>query len=213
MKKNDKWAKLLVKSILGGAFIALGALAAGIGSGGDSLLYALIFPVGLIMLVMFGASLFTGVVAEVNDVLDRKSTWAIYARKLVLIYLGNFVGAVAVGLLALCVAKPATIELFQSMTAAKAATPLLILFAKGILCNILVCLAILLYRKHTQILLLYIPIFVFVLCAFEHSIADMFVFTFAPSPQVLLPLLVITLGNLAGGILISTAHRHIQDKK
>jgi formate/nitrite transporter FocA (FNT family) len=213
VKKFDKWPKLFVKSVLGGAFIALGALAAGIGSDGDSLLYALIFPVGLIMLVLFGASLFTGAVIEINDVLDKKSTWGAYAKKLILIYLGNFIGAVAVGLLALCVAKPATIELFQTMTAAKVATPLLALFAKGILCNILVCIAILLYRKHAQLLLLYIPIFVFVLCGFEHSIADMFVFTFAPNLNVLLPLLVITLGNLAGGIIISTAFRYIQDKK
>jgi formate/nitrite transporter FocA (FNT family) len=212
-QKTLNWTQLLIKSILGGAFIALGALAAGIGSGGDGLLYALIFPVGLIMLVLFSASLFTGAVIEINDVLDKKSRWAIYAKKLLLIYLGNFIGAVAIGLLAWLVAKPATIELFQNLSAAKTCAPLLVLFAKGILCNILVCIAILLYRQHAQLLLLYIPIFVFVVCGFEHSIADMFVFTFAPSVDVLLPLLVITLGNLVGGILISTAYRYIQAKK
>lgn len=215
MKKtssNVNFAKLLVGSILGGAFIAAGALAAGVGSGGDNLLYALIFPVGLIMLVLFNANLFTGAVIEVNDILDKKSRWSIYTRKLLLIYFGNFIGAVMIGLLALLVAKPAVVELFQNMTAAKISTPMLVLFAKAVLCNILVCIAVLLYRKYSQIILLYIPIFVFVVCGFEHSIADMFVFTFAPSLSVVLPLLVITLGNLAGGMLIATAWRYIQAK-
>jgi formate/nitrite transporter FocA (FNT family) len=165
------------------------------------------------MLVLFGASLFTGVVTEINDVLDRRSSWSIYARKLLLIYFGNFIGALIVGLLALAVAKPATIELFQNMSALKVASPLLVLFAKGVLCNILVCIAVLLYRKYSNIVLLHIPIFVFVVCGFEHSIADMFVFSFAPSPAVLLPLLIITLGNLAGGALISVAYRYVQAKK
>jgi formate/nitrite transporter FocA (FNT family) len=213
MRKIQKSPRLLVKSVLGGAFIAFGALAAGIGSGGDGLLYALIFPVGLIMLVLFNASLFTGAVTEINDILDRKSKWSLYSKKLILIYLGNFIGAVAVGLLALLVAKSTTIDLFQNMTAAKAATPLLSLFAKAILCNILVCAAVLLYRKYSQIILLFVPIFVFVVCGFEHSIADMFVFTFAPSLDLLLPLLVITIGNFLGGILISLAYRDIADKK
>jgi formate/nitrite transporter FocA (FNT family) len=215
MKKQQSvdFAKLLLNSLLGGAFIALGALAAGIGSNGDGLLYALIFPVGLIMLVLFDASLFTGAVTEINDVLDKRSAWSIYLKKLVLIYFGNFIGAVAIGLLALLVAKPATVELFQNMSALKASTPLLVLFAKGVLCNILVCLAILLYRKHNNLLILYIPIFVFVLSAFEHSIADMFVFSFAPNINTLLPLAVITLGNLVGGALIATAYRYVQPKK
>jgi formate/nitrite transporter FocA (FNT family) len=212
-KKSINWAQLFVKSILGGAFIAIGALAAGIGSQGDGLIYALIFPVGLIMLVLFNAALFTGAVTEVNDCLDKKTAWKLYAKKLGWLWLGNLVGAVAIGLLAFAVAKPATVELFQNMAGAKACTPLLILFAKGILCNILVCVAILLYRKIPNLLLLYIPIFVFVLSGFEHSIADMFVFTFAPSIDVILPLLVITGGNLVGGAAISAAWRYIQEKK
>jgi formate/nitrite transporter FocA (FNT family) len=216
MKKpadSVNFAKLLVGSILGGSFIALGALAAGIGSAGDSLLYALIFPAGLIMLVLFGASLFTGAVIEINDIVDKKSRWRLYLKKLLLIYLGNFIGAVAVGLLALLVAKPTVIELFQTMSATKASAPLPILFIKGILCNILVCVAILLYRQTANIALLFVPIFVFVLCSFEHSIADMFIFTFAPNTSVLLPLLVISLGNFVGGVLISLAYRYIKIKK
>lgn len=213
VKKPVNFTQLLVKSILGGAFIALGALAAGIGSNGDGLIYALIFPVGLIILVLFNTNLFTGAVAEINDALDKKTKWSIYWKKLLLIYLGNFVGAVIIGLLAILVAKPAMIELFQNFTAAKIDTSLPILFVKGILCNILVCVAVLLYRKYSQLLLLYVPIFVFVVCGFEHSIADMFIFTFAPSASVLLPLLVVSLGNLVGGALISVAYRFIQDKK
>ncbi|MDR3125462.1 MAG: formate/nitrite transporter family protein, partial [Candidatus Nomurabacteria bacterium] len=146
----------------------------------------------------------------INDIADRKSRWSLYLKKLLLIYLGNFIGAVTVGLLALLVAKPAVIEFFQNMSAAKASAPLLTLFAKGILCNILVCIAILLYRQTANIALLFIPIFVFVLSGFEHSIADMFVFTFAPNTSVLLPLLIITLGNFVGGAVISLAYRYIK---
>jgi formate/nitrite transporter FocA (FNT family) len=210
--KPINYAKLLVGSILGGSFIALGALAAGIGSGGDGLLYALIFPVGLILLVLFSANLFTGAVIEINDVLDRQSRWSIYAKRLLLIYLGNLIGALVIGVVTLAVAKPATIELFANFAAAKVSSPLLELFLKAVLCNILVCIAILLYRQHQQLLLLYLPIFVFVVCGFEHSIADIFVFSFRPLTDVLLPLLIITLGNLAGGVIISIAFRYIHKK-
>lgn len=183
---------LFVLSVLAGAFIAFGAIFSTITAAGaevflsfgvTKLLSGLVFSLGLILVVVGGAELFTGnnliVMAWANR---RVSTFQVL-RNWTIVYLGNFVGAFgaallvflsgqylfgngAVGATALSIAKTkSTLGFGQAV-------------ALGILCNVLVCLAVWMNfsgRTTTdKVLAVFPPITAFVACGFEHSIANMY---------------------------------------
>lgn len=193
----------------------------------------LLFPFGLIMVVLTGAELFTGNCLIAISVLEKRATIPGMLRNLAIVYIGNFLGALL--LAAACAffgqlnysaggLAVATIRL----AAAKNAMPFLNAFILGVLCNILVCAAVMcaLCAKDVfgRVVGAYVPIAVFVLCGFEHCVANMF---YVPAglfaltvPQyaalaaqagvetagltwggfLINNLLPVTLGNLAGGI-------------
>ncbi len=195
-----KYFKTYVSGILGGACIAFGGVA--FLSLESSILGALFFTVGLFTICTLGLNLFTG---KVCYVFQRDRT---YAVNLPLIWLGNLTGTAAVGLLVQATRlSPALTARAQSVCQAKLDDSWLSLFLLGVLCNIFIYIAVEGFNQNPHQLGKYLSLFfgvmVFILCGYEHCVADMFYFTVAGvwSVDTFLRLLVITLGNAVGGVI------------
>ena len=228
-KVQTNTLKVLLLSFLAGAYIAFGGfLAIKIGGGVPeikasnpglaSLLFGSVFPVGLILVVLAGAELFTGNTAILIPALKNKTiTYKAIAKNWGLSYLGNFVGSIFVayffvsftGALDQAPWSSATISIAEN----KVNQDFLSLFFKAIACNWLVCLAVWLAFSSNQvsgkILGIWFPIMTFVALGFEHSIANMFfiplgIFQGADvtwAQFFIVNLLPVTLGNIIGGTL------------
>lgn len=181
--------RLFVLAVLAGVLVSLGAVASssaafGIADAGTQrLVTGLVFPIGLIMIVLLGAELFTGNALMVTAVLAKEITLARLLRNWGIVYVGNFVGAVCMaalmaffgqlnlggGDLAVYTAKVA---------AAKCQLPWVNAFVLGIFCNLMVCIAIYLgntaHEVSGKIMGVFFPIFGFVIASFEHCIANMY---------------------------------------
>jgi formate/nitrite transporter len=187
-----------------------------LGFGPSRLLGGVAFSLGLILVLVGGAELFTGNNLIVMAWAERKVTSRQLLRNWVLVYLANFVGAL--GTVALFYLAGA-LELSGGavgQTAARIAETKLNLdfstaFFRGILCNTLVCLAVWLNFAARdvagKILAIIFPISAFVALGFEHSVANMYLIPlgmlangggidFAALLRNLLP---VTLGNIVGG--------------
>lgn len=180
--------RTFVLAVLAGMFIALagcGASAASctVGGSGGKLIGACVFPAGLTLVILAGSELFTGNCLLMLPVLHREISLGAMVKNWAIVYLGNFVGSL---LVAWMVVASHQIGMFEGQlvvsavrtAAAKASMPFLDSFLKGVLCNMLVCLAVWvsLGAKDVagKIIGLFYPIVVFVVCGFEHSIANMF---------------------------------------
>lgn len=181
--------KMILLGILAGAFIALGGATSSTAVhsitdvGLARTLAGAIFPVGLMMIVFVGGELFTGNCLITMAVLEKKVTWLQMLRNLVVVYFSNLVGALIIdflifysgnldysnGLLGAYTIKvalaKATISPVKGLTS-------------GILCNILVCVAILMAGAAKdvagKVLAIFFPIWAFVIGGFEHCVANMF---------------------------------------
>jgi formate transporter len=184
--------RMFVLGVLAGAFIALGAIFATTVVAGASgalpygltrLLAGLVFSLGLILVVVGGAELFTGNNLIVMAWANRKVTSAQLLRNWGIVYLGNFAGAAGTAVLMVLAGQ------YQFGNGSVGAAALATAHAKvglgftqavvlGILCNGLVCLAVWLTyscRSTTdKILAIIPPISAFVAAGFEHSIANMY---------------------------------------
>lgn len=221
--------KLLVYSVLGGAFIALGGLLSLMVAGGMpgiaasapglyKFVFGALFPLGLVLVVIGGAELFTSDCAVIPfGILNRKIPVGSLARVWTLSYAGNFVGALVVAYLfahqtGLLHADP-WLGAAQKIGTYKTSGTFATVFVKGIGANWLVCMAVWLsYGAKDvigKIVAMWFPVMCFVVFGFEHSIANMF---FIPTAMLsgasisiygflvgnLLPA---TLGNMVGGAL------------
>lgn len=214
----------LVLAVLAGAFIAFGAMyftlvvtAHGMGFGPARMLGGIAFSLGLVLVVVAGAELFTGNNLLVMARVDGLISTAELLRNWVIVYLGNFVGAFATAVFlhlsgTLAFADGAVGATADAIATAKVRIDWIEAFVRGILCNALVCLAVWLTfaaREVTgKILAIVFPISAFVALGFEHSVANMYLiglgllrgaegvgiagFLFAN-------LLPVTLGNIVGG--------------
>jgi formate transporter len=184
-------ANTFALAVLAGAFIAMGAIfATTVTAGGASLPYGvsrllsgLAFSLGLILVVVAGAELFTGNNLIVMAWAGRKVSTARVLRNWAIVYAGNFVGAIGTaGILYLgkqyTFGKGAVGEQALSIASAKTGLGFVQAIALGAFCNALVCLAIwLTYSARTvadKILAIVPPIAAFVAAGFEHSVANMF---------------------------------------
>jgi len=181
----------LALAVLAGAFIALGAVFATVALAGTAaapwgltrVVAGLVFSVGLILVVVGGAELFTGNNLIVMAWAGRRIATSALLRNWVLVYAGNFAGALSVAV-AVVVART-----YESGGGAFGVTALDIAAAKlrfgfwqavalGTLCNVLVCLAVwLTYSARSttdRILAVVPPISAFVAAGFEHSVANMY---------------------------------------
>lgn len=213
--------KLLLLGALAGFLIGCGALISSIASLGVSVaglgkaVAGLLFPLGLIMVILSGAELFTGNCLLMSPLLRRKITAAECLRNLVPVYIGNCAGSVLFA--AACVYSGvyafgggALAESAAAVAASKMALPFGVAFVKGTLCNILVCAAVMFAISAKSVpgkaLGAFVPVAVFVIAGFEHSIANAY---YLPLGMMLDPsltlggcvgnLIPVTLGNLVGG--------------
>jgi len=211
--------QMFVLAILAGAFIGFGAAAytavmTGVDAtfGPSKLLGGVAFSLGLILVIIGGAELFTGNALMVMAAVDRKITIRMLLRSWAIVYSGNFVGAaglaIAFGLTGLLDGPMGVVA--AKIPEAKAALLPIEAFVRGALCNALVCLAIWLsFAARTatgKILAILWPISAFVLLGLEHSIANMYFFPqgwFAGSGVTMIDalgsLVWVTIGNIVGG--------------
>ncbi len=180
----------LMLGVLAGGFIGLGALYftlvvsdTQLSFGVARVLGGVAFSLGLILVVLAGAELFTGNNLLVMAWADRRITTAELLRNWLLVYVSNAVGAIG---LALVVYLSHHADMNQGavglqivkIAAAKAALPFWEAFFKGVLCNLLVCLAVWLAlagRSVTdRVLAIVFPISAFVAAGFEHCVANMY---------------------------------------
>jgi formate transporter len=181
---------LFALAVLGGAFIGLGGMfattvLAGISGPGGPVraLGGLVFALGLVLVVVGGAELFTGNNLMVMAWASSKVRLVEMLRAWVIVYCGNFVGAVGTALLVVLAGQPflaggAAATTALNIAAAKTALPVEQAFFLGILCNVLVCLAVWLsYGARgtgDKILAMLLPVSAFVTAGFEHSVANMY---------------------------------------
>ena len=234
-------AKMLLLGILAGAFIAFGAEASSLAAhnitatGLQRLIMGCVFPVGLIMVVLLGTELFTGNCMMIAALADRRIGVTRLLRNWVMVYLGNLIGALVVVVLVnftgqLGYSENGLAVLTMKIAATKSSLSFGAAFAGGILCNILVCIAVLLAMASRSVIGkiagIWFPIMAFVLSGFEHSVANMYYIpagilaaanpAYAASAQAagidlscldimgfLSNLVPVTLGNIVGGAAIA----------
>lgn len=230
-KTRISFGRLFVLSILAGAFIALGGFGSSIASCGvqplalGRFMSAAVFPIGLMLVLCAGAELFTGNCLILLSVLDKKASVKGMLKNWLVVYLGNAVGGIAI---AWFVVFSNSIALYDGQliaatvktAVAKSTIPFTDGLLKGILCNFMVCLAVWCAfgakDLQSKIIGSYLPIFLFVLCGFEHCIANMY---FVPAgifcsaffkidanglswiAFVVKNLIPVTIGNIIGGSL------------
>ncbi len=190
-KAQMRVAPMFLLSILAGAFIAMGCVFCSTALTGSSalpfgvarILGGLVFSLGLILVVVAGAELFTGNNLLVMAWVSRKITTEAVLRNWVVVYLGNFAGSVATALIMYATEQHMMGDGQVGLTALKIAQAkcelgLAPAFTRGIYCNALVCLAVwLCYGACTntdRILAILFPITAFVACGFEHCVANMY---------------------------------------
>lgn len=188
-KTNISAYKLVLFGFFAGMFIAFAGVASTTAQSTIAvasvakLVGALVFPAGMAMVLIAGSELFTGNTLIIIAVLEKKVTLWKMLKNWFFVYLGNFFGAAFVALLVVYGGTP---ELFSGalaqsiVNAGVARTDLSFLqgFVRGILCNILVCIAIWMSFASKDVsgklLTSFWPVMIFVLCGFEHSIADIY---------------------------------------
>jgi formate transporter len=190
-KANLDFCTMFFLALFGGAYIALGAIltttVATNGSefpfGVNSLLKGLMFTVGLILVVVAGAELFTGNNLILMAVLAKKVTVAKMLRNWGVVYLGNLIGALIIALVMLMSKQylfsgGALGKTVLSIANAKSGLEFWSAIGLGIMCNLLVCLAVwMAFSARTtagKILAIIPPITAFVAAGFEHSVANMY---------------------------------------
>jgi len=191
-KTRESILRLAILGFFAGVYIGFGAqlaimvthdLAAFVGVGISKLIGGAVFSVGLMLVVVAGAELFTGNNLIVLSVLDRQVTVRKLLRNWTIVYSANLVGSLLLVLLmywsglwktdgGLVGAKA------LSIANAKVNLTFLQAFARGILCNWLVCLAVWMAVSARavvgKVFAIFFPIMAFVASGFEHSVANMF---------------------------------------
>ena len=231
--------KLFALGIFAGIFIALAGAGSAIASctiQDPSLarfVNALVFPAGLVMVLLAGSELFTGNSLIIISVLTKDVSLSAMIKNWIIVFIGNFVGSMFIVLTFVYGHIPSMFQegLAQAMVAsatAKATLPFMDALLRGILCNILVCIAVWVAAASTQahgkIIALYLPIVVFVLCGFEHCIANMFCIPaglFVASEYAITStaltwssffitnLIPVTIGNIIGGCMVGIGYWYI----
>lgn len=229
---NQPLSRTVVLSLLAGFYIAFGAqlatvvtqdAAAFLGTGVARLLGGSVFSLGLMLVVVCGAELFTGNSLLAKAALHGEISWTKLLENWTVVILGNLVGSLFFSWLMY------RSQLWQSakvgehaidIAVAKCRLPFEVALIRGILCNWLVCLAVFMATAARDIsgklLACYVPIMAFVASGFEHSVANMY---FIPTGLLLAGdlrlskpglswgnfflgnLLPVTLGNILGGVV------------
>lgn len=231
-KTTMAWYKLIMLAILAGIFIAFGAVVSTFASasaeGGMAvLLKGAVFPVGLILVVVCGAELFTGNCLLISPAVSRDIKISGLFKNWGLVYLGNLIGSIIIAVLVIYSHVFSEDLAVQCIMTGVNKIKLTFgeVFIRGILCNMLVCLAVWASMASNNIVgkiaAVYLPIFTFVVAGFEHSVANMYYLSAALlavkeynlhlgmltlGKAIINSLLPSTLGNMIGGFAIAMAY-------
>lgn len=221
---RDSKAKYLISSILAGMYVGFGIFLimtiGGVLKGAPStkIIMGASFGVALSLVVMAGSELFTGNnFVMIIGAMEKSVTWLEASKIWIYSFVGNFIGSIFISYLYLetGLAKGVVSDFVLKVSAAKMNAPTSELFFRGVLCNILVCLAVLCYIKlkeeTAKLIMIFWCLFAFITTGFEHSIANMSLFTlglFLPHDAMISlsglahNLIPVTIGNFVGGGLI-----------
>lgn len=200
-KKIKKYVDSLLKGVYAGFMIGIGTIA--FLSLENKVLGSFFFSIGLLTICMYAMNLYTG---KVGYILINKIE---YIYELLLGLLSNFIGTFIIGKLILLTRVSNINEKALSLVNIKLNDNLLSIFILSIFCGILMYIAVNNYKKVGTEIGKYIGIFMcvmtFILCGFEHCIANMAYITIANawSWKALLYVLIMILGNSFGAILIA----------
>ena len=211
--------KMLVLAMFAGAFIALagaGSILANVYVG--KLAGACVFPIGLIMVVLAGSELFTGNNLMVMAAVRREISWFLLLKNWVVVIIGNLLGAgLVAGLAVYSGALDGVADTVVKTAVAKSELGILEATLRGVLCNFLVCIAVWMAfgakSAGGKAVAIFGPVMLFVLCGFEHSVANMFygpagvlmgirgeiVANLSMETFVVNNLIPVTVGNIIGG--------------
>lgn len=217
----------LVSSMLAGMFVSFGSFVAfvlgAVVSAGDAASWtkaaqAFAFASALSLVVMAGSELFTGNNFVVGSAALKKTvSWGDAVKLWVFCWIGNLIGSLlSVAVFALTgIPTGTTGEYFTTIALGKVTLEPVPLLSRAVLCNILVCLAVWcgtkLKSESGKLIMIFWCIFVFMVCGFEHSIADMSIEGVAlvnggiTLGQYTYSVLLATVGNLVGGFLFVAA--------
>lgn len=232
-------SRLIPLALAAGFFIGLGGLYFTLFMADSSLSFAvqrfagaLMFSLGLALVIICGAELFTGNSLMIGALASRKIPVGGMLRNWIWVWLFNLVGAVILVTLVYLSDTPKLGQMGATMmkiAAGKVSLGWGTLFFKGILCNVLVCLAVWMgFAAHSvadKILAVLLPVSAFVALGFEHCVANMYFLPmgyllassgfpapagFDPSvitiPGIFYNLSAVTLGNLVGGFMVALVY-------
>ncbi|WIV13420.1 formate/nitrite transporter family protein [Proteiniborus sp. MB09-C3] len=221
--------RMLILGIMAGIYIGLGGYAyivvmqtlGNIDAGLMKFFGAFVFPVGLMLVVFSGSELFTGNNLMTMGLMDKKITLTGMLKNWIFVYIGNFIGSV---ILAYIIYKSQLVSKDILATTldlglAKTSLSFQAAFLRGVLCNILVVLAVWTASASldigSRILSVWFPVMLFILSGFEHCVANMFTLPLARFSGLnitwshiwITNLIPVTLGNIVGGgIIIPVAY-------
>lgn len=198
-----KMGNIFCKAVLAGIAIAIGGII--YLSVENKIIGALLFTVGLYAIVLNGLFLYTGKVGYLVVEKDKKE----YLLILLTTWLGNLVGT-AIGAFAFLNTRNALVaQNVDIICDAKLDDTPLSIFILAVFCGLLMYIAVDGFKEKGNPIILFMGVSVFILCGFEHCIANMFYFALAQawSGKAVLYLLIMTLGNSVGGILIPFAKK------
>jgi nitrite transporter NirC len=221
--KNGRFRYLLL-SAFAGMFVGLGIILIFTigGTIGDTpfkkVLMGVSFGIALSLVLMVGSELFTGnnLIMTVGA-LEKKVSWKTTVKIWFYSFGGNLLGSILVaGLFVLTgLASDNVGDFILKTSAAKMSAPFWALFFRGVLCNILVCLAVMTFIKlkeeTAKLIMIFWCLFAFITSGFEHSVANMTLLSISlmiPHPETISVsgfmsnMIPVTLGNMVGGALI-----------
>ena len=233
-KTSAKWYKTLLLAVFAGVFIAFGAVASTAASAtfsgsGASIAKAAVFPIGLTLVIFFGAELFTGNCLLIAPAVGKDIKITRLLKNWGIVYAGNLIGSILIAVIVVYsgVQSGAVKDACIAVAANKCNMNFGEALLRAIPCNMLVCLAVwfALSAKSApgKIISLYLPVFAFVVCGFEHSVANMYYLTaglLSGSAEglnignaILFSLIPSTLGNIIGGAIIALSLHFLNANK
>lgn len=199
------YMKCFLRAILAGIAIGLGGcIFMGMVTSEYKWVGAILFSIGLFTVFTFRLDLYTG---KVGYAVENKPS---YLVDLVVIILGNFVGALIIGQM---IPMPEAAEVLIVDAKLGGDIDWWRVFCKGVFCGMLMFIAADYYKTQKKYLATFVCIPVFILAGFEHSIADMFYFCASGTftLDAFLFILVVIVGNAVGGILIPLCKKYMYE--
>ena len=201
--------EILIKSILAGIMIGIGGTI--YLSLDNKIVGSILFAIGLFIIVVYSFNLYTGKIGYLINNFNKK-----YIRELIITLIGNFIGTFFVGFVLRYTRIYTSIsDKAKGLVDIKLNDTLISILILSFFCGILMYLAVNTYKEVKDIgkyLAVFQGVIVFILCGFEHCIANMYYFSVSStwSLNTLLYLLVMILGNSLGGILIPLCNKVIK---